>query len=52
LAPEAVCYYNRSLAYSGLGAKTRARLDLERARELDPTLVASPQGPRRDPVRR
>jgi serine/threonine protein kinase len=41
LAPEAVCYYNRSLAYAGLGASDRARLDLERARELDPDFVAS-----------
>jgi serine/threonine protein kinase len=50
LAPEAVCYYNRSLAYAGLGASERARLDLERARELDPDLVASlprPSPPRR-----
>ena len=46
LAPEAVCYYNRSLAYAGLGAEERARLDLERARELDPSLVASPPRPR------
>ena len=46
LAPEAVCYYNRSLAYAGLGARERARLDLERARELDPSLVASPPRPR------
>jgi tetratricopeptide (TPR) repeat protein len=52
LAPEAVCYYNRSLAYAGLGAKERARLDVKRARELDPSLVASPQRPKRDPVRR
>ncbi len=42
LAPEAVCYYNRSLAYAGLGAKESARLDLERARELDSSLVAPP----------
>jgi eukaryotic-like serine/threonine-protein kinase len=48
LAPEAVCYYNRSLAYAGLGARDRARRDLERARELDPSLVASPRRPRRD----
>ena len=41
LAPEAVCYYNRTLAYAGLGAEGRARLDLERARELDPGLFAS-----------
>jgi tetratricopeptide (TPR) repeat protein len=50
LAPEAVCYYNRSLAYAGLGASDRAGLDLERARDLDPDLVASlprPYLPRR-----
>jgi eukaryotic-like serine/threonine-protein kinase len=52
LAPEAVCYYNRSLAYAGLGAKERARLDVMRARELDPSIVASPQRPKRDLVRR
>ncbi len=46
LAPEAVCYYNRSLAYAGLGDRERARLDLERARALDPSLVASPPQPR------
>jgi serine/threonine protein kinase len=50
LAPVAVCYYNRALAYAGLGAEGRARLDLERARELDPGLFASapcPPLPRR-----
>jgi eukaryotic-like serine/threonine-protein kinase len=50
LTPEAVCYYNRSLAYAGLGASERARLDLERARQLDPDLVAAlprPDLPRR-----
>jgi eukaryotic-like serine/threonine-protein kinase len=50
LAPEAVCYYNRSLAYAGLGATQRAWLDLERARKLDPDLVAAlprPYLPRR-----
>jgi eukaryotic-like serine/threonine-protein kinase len=41
LTPEAVCYFNRSLAYAGLGASERARLDLERARQLDPDLVAA-----------
>ena len=41
LTPEAVCYYNRSLAYAGLGASERAWLDLERARKLDPDLVAA-----------
>jgi serine/threonine protein kinase len=41
LAPEAVCYHNRSLAYAGLGVTERARLDLERARELDPDSVAA-----------
>jgi tetratricopeptide (TPR) repeat protein len=43
LAPEAVCYYNRSLAYAGLGAHDRARLDLERARALDPNLHVNPR---------
>jgi serine/threonine protein kinase len=52
LAPEAVCYYNRSLAYAGLGDRDRARLDRDRARELDPGLVASPPRPRRRPVPR
>ena len=47
MAPEAVCYYNRSLAYAGLGVQDRARLDLERARALDPGLVASPPRSRR-----
>jgi serine/threonine protein kinase len=50
VAPEAVCYYNRSLAYAGLGASERAGLDLERARKLDPDLVAAlprPYLPRR-----
>ena len=42
LAPEAACYYNRSLAYAGLGVQSHARLDLERARELDPSLVDGP----------
>jgi tetratricopeptide (TPR) repeat protein len=46
LAPEAVCYYNRSLAYAGLGASERAWLDFRRARELDPDLVASLPRPR------
>jgi serine/threonine protein kinase len=46
LAPEAVCYYSRSLAYAGLGDRERARLDLERARALDPSLVASQPHPR------
>jgi tetratricopeptide (TPR) repeat protein len=46
LAPEAVCYYNRSLAYAGLGVSERAWLDLRRARELDPDLVASLPRPR------
>ena len=41
LAPEAVCYCNRALAYTGLGARECARLDLERARQLDPGLVAT-----------
>jgi serine/threonine protein kinase len=45
LAPEAVCYYNRALAYAGLGAEGRARLDLDRARELDPGLFAPAPGP-------
>ena len=30
LAPVAVCYYNRSLAYAGLGARERARRDFKR----------------------
>jgi eukaryotic-like serine/threonine-protein kinase len=50
LGPEAVCYYNRSLAYAGLGATRLAWLDLERARKLDPDLVAAqsrPNPPRR-----
>jgi tetratricopeptide (TPR) repeat protein len=43
LAPEAVCYYNRHLAYAGLGDHNRARLDLERARTLDPDLHVNPR---------
>jgi tetratricopeptide (TPR) repeat protein len=40
LAPGAgVCYFNRGLAYEGLGVHDRARLDLERARRLDPKLA-------------
>ena len=42
LAPEAVCYYNRSLAYAGLGAEGAARLDLERARRAR----SGPRAPR------
>ena len=42
LAPKAACYYNRSLAYAGLGSRSNARRDLDRARELDPSLVGGP----------
>jgi serine/threonine protein kinase/tetratricopeptide (TPR) repeat protein len=52
LAPrEGACYYNRGLAYEGLGVADRARHDFDRARRLDPTLprVGGPGVP--DPAR-
>ncbi|QEH32232.1 Serine/threonine-protein kinase Pkn1 [Aquisphaera giovannonii] len=42
LAPEAVCYFNRSLAYAGLGVADRSRDDLARARAIDAGLTALP----------
>jgi eukaryotic-like serine/threonine-protein kinase len=45
LSPEAVCYYNRSLAYAGLNAIHLAQRDFERAHQLDASIAAWPPHP-------
>jgi hypothetical protein len=41
-APAAAgCFYNRALAFAGVGRTEQALDDLEHARRLDPTLAAA-----------